>query len=758
MLALPNWRRLLPYILFAMVMSLYPLTALTIHTAQLHAPMPELYVLANHPSMIYKVYPGSAAETGGVQAGDTILQMNGQPFNPRHLSLQIRRMQVGQLLNLELDRDNQRYIVNIPLVSVRDIVEKRFFLFSTIAFIFWVSSALLVWKRFQRIELRLLFLVCQAISLGLLCPYVDVITWFFTASWAVSLSALGGIFSVLFLFHFNISYPVALGTPRLRRFLIVIVYTLGLLLSALWMIPNYLQIELAGFGGVLTVYVALIVTAAIAAQVFIYLKRASPDERRRLRLIMLGELVAGGPPALLYLGPSAILGHALIPEWLVVLCLSVAPIAYSIATLKHNLFAIDRVLNHSVVTAFFLLAVVVFLLAPISIIYWLMGSWPGSIFLYGGLLLVTSLVIQRVRFTIQHLVDRLFYGGWYDYPRVIERTNDALAGSLEWEQLVDLLAHRVPDLMQLHGGYLQVGEQSTTKLDPSLQPQMQFPLTFDGKRAGLWTVGPRRDGQDFSSDDRRILHTLSHQANIAVNNMLLVKGMRDQLVEIRANREQLAQFDRQLMISREEERASLSRDLHDGPVQSLIALNFQLGMVPSADEASSVHNIREGIKDVIFDLRALCAELRPPMLDTMGLGAALRDLAQEWSAQYGIPVNINQPPDVTLRALPAEIAVNLYRIAQEALSNIARHAEAHHVNIGLDWDGETSLLKMIIEDDGKGFVYDPTGLNTAEGHLGLVNMRERIGLFGGEWELETTPGQGTRISATWPIPHPVQTV
>ena len=755
MLAQADWPRRIPYILFGLIMLLFPVTLVTIQTAQLHTPMPEIFVLANHPAVIHQVFPGSAAEAAGVRAGDVIVQMNGAPFVPRHLAWQIRGMQVGQLLNLELERGGQRFTVNLPLVSVRDVVEKRFFLFTTVAFVFWISSALLVWKRFQRIELRLLFLICQAISLGLLCPYADVITWFFKATWAVSLSVLGGIFSVLFLFHFNITYPVTLGDPRLRRRLIFSVYTLGLILSAVWLVFNFSQSGFDGFGSLLTVFLAIVVTGAVAAQVFIYVKRTSPGERRRLRLIMLGELVAGGVPALLYVGPTALLGYPLIPEWVVALCLAIAPIAYTIATLRDNLFAIDRVLNHSIVTALFLLVVVVFLLTPIAIIYWLMGNWPGSIILFGGLLLVAALVIQRVRYAIQHLVDGLFFGGWYDYPRVIERMNDTLAGSLEWEQLVDLLTRQIPKIMQLTGGYLQVEEQSTPELDPSLQPQMQFPLTFDGKQTGRWIVGPRRDGQDFSSEDRRILHTLSHQANIAVNNMLLVKGMQIQLIEIRTYHEQLAQFDRLLMTSREEERASLSRDLHDGPVQSLIAVNYQLGLVSSAGDGALMESARDGIKEVIFDLRSLCAELRPPMLDTMGLGATLRDLAREWSAQNNIPVDIRQSPDAALRTLPAEIAVNLYRIAQEALSNIARHAEARHVEISLNWDDGSSVLEMVIADDGKGFVFDPAGLGIAEGHQGLINMRERVGMFGGEWHLETGPGQGTRVSATWHIPQPV---
>jgi signal transduction histidine kinase len=571
--------RYFPVIIYVLVLLLFPVTAITMYVAQVQKPMPELYVLANNPSLVYQVYPGSGAEGAGVRAGDVIRKINGQPFNPEHLSLMINKFRIGQLLNLELERNGRMLQVDIPLISVRDIVVRRFTLFSTVAFILWVVSALLIWKRFQRIDLLILFLLCQTICLGLLFPYVDVITWFSTSTWAIGVCALGGMLSALFLFHFNISYPVAIGTGRQRKYLLTIIYTLGLILFIVWAFHNFTQFIWHPIGNITSIYIAIVVTAAIFVQIYIYFKHASPDGRRSLRLIMLGEFIAGIPAAILYLGAAVVLGYALIPEWLLMLFFTAAPLMYAIAIFKNNLFNIDRILNHSLANTITLLVIIIFLLAPIALIFWLMGSWPGSIFLVAGLLFLAFIFFERARLLIQHLVDRFFFGGWYDYPRVVEGTSDALAGSLVWEQLVDILTQRVPTLMQLHGAHLQIEEQSTPKLDPSLQPRFNFPLTFENQICGEWIVGPRRDGQYFSSTDLRILNTLGHQAVIAVNNMLLVKGMQNQLTEIRANRELLAHIDRQLLTAREEERTQLARDLHDGPVQSLISLNVQLGML-----------------------------------------------------------------------------------------------------------------------------------------------------------------------------------
>jgi signal transduction histidine kinase len=140
------------------------------------------------------------------------------------------------------------------------------------------------------------------------------------------------------------------------------------------------------------------------------------------------------------------------------------------------------------------------------------------------------------------------------------------------------------------------------------------------------------------------------------------------------------------------------------------------------------------------------------MLDALGLGAALRALAGDWSAQSGVEMCLELPPDATLRPepveglrpLPDEVAVNLYRVVQEALANVARHAAARLVTIRLAW--EDSRLILTVHDDGRGFVV-PTAFQglAAQGHFGLVSMQERVELVGGTLTVESAPGWGTTV-------------
>ena len=263
----------------------------------------------------------------------------------------------------------------------------------------------------------------------------------------------------------------------------------------------------------------------------------------------------------------------------------------------------------------------------------------------------------------------------------------------------------------------------------------------------------RRDGEEFTAPDRRILKTLADQAEVALNNVLLVETLRRQLGEIR-------EVQHRLLRSREEERARLARDLHDGPIQLLVGLNMQLGLLLAAtgketlSASEELQAMRAEVRRLLAELRQVCAELRPPMLDTLGLGAALRALAEEWSEQSGVPITLDLPPDHTLRALPGEVTVNLYRVAQESLSNVARHAAARQVALSLVW--EADRLTLTVRDDGRGFVL-PEVLHdlTAQEHFGLMGMQERVALIGGRLMIESAPGQGTTVRVTYQTPIPV---
>jgi signal transduction histidine kinase len=159
------------------------------------------------------------------------------------------------------------------------------------------------------------------------------------------------------------------------------------------------------------------------------------------------------------------------------------------------------------------------------------------------------------------------------------------------------------------------------------------------------------------------------------------------------------------------------------------------------------------VGQLLADLRRVCTNLRPPMLDTLGLGAALRALAEAWTDQHEISLTVQLPANTTLRDLPVDVAVNLYRVAQEALNNVARHADADHVLLRLR--RKKSRLCLIVRDNGRGFVVpDHLRQLTVDDHFGLIGMQERVELIGGELTLTSSCGQGTTVRVTVPTALP----
>jgi signal transduction histidine kinase len=732
--------------LYAGLALLAPLLVLDYVFLQWRTAVPEFTFIWHHegqePSVVHQVIPGGGAEAAGVHPGDVVLSEDGAPFPPERL------LRVGQVVTLGIERDGRLLAIDVPLVPMVQLRSAQMITAVILSLFIWGGSVLLLWRRFRQAEVRLLFLLAQVAAIFALFPPVELMAWLRGLPWLQQYLSGTCVFVLpALLLHFHLTFPVVLGTPRQRRRALILIYGVALASAALWVMAEagwllYGGLMWRGLG--LLLFVEFL--AVVALLVYVYLRRATPDGRRRLRLIVFGTSLAAGSFALLLVLPAVLRATSWIPTWLSILFLLLAPLSYSYATVHHNLFGIDRLLNRTLVYGLLSLGIFILYLGPLLLLYRLApGDPPLQALVLAALTLLIGLSFNWTRARVQRSVDRLFYGGWYDYPGVVETVCGALARSLAREQLDDVLTRQVPRLMQLHPGRLWIGQPGGVPEQSVALPRLQFSLSFQGQVRGLWTVGPRLDGEDFAAADRRILETVAHQAEIALSNVLLVETLRAQLEEIRKAR-------RHLLRSREEERAHLARDLHDGPIQALVGLNLQLGLLLTSETpatmAGELAAMRAEVRQLLADLRQVCAELRPPMLDTMGLGAALRALAEDWSAQNGVAVRLELPPDADLRPLPDEVAVNLYRVMQEALTNVARHAAARGVAIRLSW--EDARLTLTIRDDGRGFTV-PENLQSliAQGHFGLVGIQERVYLIGGTWTLVSAPGQGTRVHIAW---------
>jgi two-component system CheB/CheR fusion protein len=231
-------------------------------------------------------------------------------------------------------------------------------------------------------------------------------------------------------------------------------------------------------------------------------------------------------------------------------------------------------------------------------------------------------------------------------------------------------------------------------------------------------------------------------------------SLQAEIVERRASQAARVELLRQLVRTQEDERRRIAREMHDQFGQQLTALILKLGMLKAecgarkelCDQLEALEMVARQLDE---DVDFFVWELRPTALDDLGLQLALTNYAQNWSKHFGVPVEVHESGMNKYR-LNFEIETAFYRITQEALNNVAKHAGATSVSILLERRADS--VSLIVEDDGCGFDDENTSGSGDRG-LGLAGMRERAALLGGSVEIESSEGEGTTIIARIPTSH-----
>jgi signal transduction histidine kinase len=201
--------------------------------------------------------------------------------------------------------------------------------------------------------------------------------------------------------------------------------------------------------------------------------------------------------------------------------------------------------------------------------------------------------------------------------------------------------------------------------------------------------------------------------------------------------------------AQEDERTRIANDIHDDPLQKLVAAKMQAELLQKTHgDLRELEAIKGAVRSCISSLRLLLFDLRPPILDEEGVGAAVEYVLEQWSTDIGYDVR----DDLGL-AIPEQSRAILFRIAHEALSNARKHAQATHLEVVLEAQNDGYLLR--VSDNGVGF--DPVEVvATKPGHMGLVAMRERAEMAGGRINLYSLPDSGTVLEVWMPTEEPEQ--
>ncbi|BBM70759.1 PAS domain-containing sensor histidine kinase [Rhodothermus marinus] len=273
-----------------------------------------------------------------------------------------------------------------------------------------------------------------------------------------------------------------------------------------------------------------------------------------------------------------------------------------------------------------------------------------------------------------------------------------------------------------------------------LKAALVAPIRTDHTLEGVICAESFTRTDAFASYERALLQSLAALASVMLQNARLFA--------------QLRRLSRQLLVAHEEERRRIARELHDEVGALLTSAQLCLGMAQtdvSEAQQTLAQNLQEAralIDRLSQEIRQLTLQLRPPLLDELGLVGALQAYIERYHKQTGIRVHLHTELEPELR-LPELIELTAYRFVQEALTNVARHAQTEEVAVQLRLTDRELLL--VVEDQGVGF--DPEQAFATGRSMGLAAMRERIELLGGWLEIASHPGQGTRLKALLPLPE-----
>lgn len=266
---------------------------------------------------------------------------------------------------------------------------------------------------------------------------------------------------------------------------------------------------------------------------------------------------------------------------------------------------------------------------------------------------------------------------------------------------------------------------------PPMRSFLGVPIMTRGVAFGNLYLAEKQPAGSFTEEDEEIVTLLAAQAAVAIENAGSVQ--RDAL--------------RRAVQAQEGERRRLARELHDETGQALTSILLGLSAVERAESAEAARaaavDLRALVVETLQAVRRLAVELRPSALDDFGLEPALRRLGQ--TVREGGELDVQVEARLGGERLPADVETALYRIVQEALTNVVKHAEAAHVSIVLTRKQESVVV--MIEDDGRGF--DPA--ESSVDRLGLLGMRERVQLLDGSLQVEGAPGSGTTLIVEIPL-------
>jgi len=532
-----------------------------------------------------------------------------------------------------------------------------------------------------------------------------------------------------------------------------------------WQLPKYwfpgwASSDLNSWPGWLAVAVwAVALGTVVFAQVYRYQRISNAARRQQIKWVVFGISLAvltflGIAVALSAFAPAPtspgtltaiLVGYAFIYAGMLLI-----PLSIGVAILRQHLWDIDLIINRTLVYGA--------LTASVVLAYALVVGGLGELLQIRGNLIVSLLatglaavIFQPLRYRLQRGVNHLIYGERDEPYTVLSRLGSRLESTLAPDAVLPVVANTVKEALKLPYVKIQLkredGFATAAAAGSPVDDTLRLPLVYGGETVGRLVVGPRAGDEYFGPTERRLLEDLAHQIGASAHAALMTDEALRLSADLQRSRERLVE-------AREEERRRLRRDLHDGLGPQLSSQALTIDAVralmrrdPDAAEELLLE-LKVDSQNAVTDIRRLVYGLRPPALDDLGLLGALRESAAQYCAK-GLSVSVEAPQ--SLPPLSAAVEVAAYRIAQEALTNVARHAGASACTVYLTIE-IASVLCVEVRDDGIG-IADPPANSSVHAGVGLTSMRDRATELGGSLVVGPLPEGGTHVRARLPLPE-----
>ena len=479
------------------------------------------------------------------------------------------------------------------------------------------------------------------------------------------------------------------------------------------------------------------------------------------------------------------------------------------AIVKYQLLDIRVVMRKGLVYSVLTVGITATYLLLLFSLYQSFHTWTGYTALgaAAGLALLFAILFQPFRDATQRWVDRLFYREAYDYRQTLLTFSQRMSSVLDLDELAVNMLYPVTRALYAKRAFLLLPEaESDDFITRFVQPSMKgsdatmrlrrdnpivawlaregkvldrehidilpefkslwkteiqelntlelevfCPIMRKGTLVGILALSRKQSDAPYSSEDIDLLITITSEAAIAIENAMMLDNLREQ-------QRRVEQLLAQTVQAQEEERKRISVELHDSVAQWLVGVSYQLQTCRAllsetgnnGEAQSELAEIEATLDKSVKEMRRVMAGLHPPALDELGLTHALRQ-ALEGLKPDGIAYHLETIGEPV--RLPASTEVAIYRVVQEALTNVRKHSEASVVILRIQFEREN--VSVEVSDNGKGFNLSKTMKSAVSvGHMGLLGMSERVTMLGGTLRIETRPGAGTGINLTIPVAPP----